>query len=160
MIAWDQIGLTTVFLTSDVDLSGEETNLDESGEEKETETAVEDTENTEAENVEGEKAEDELEAEDTEGKDALGTEEVPAEGEIGESEMGEGETGEAGMDGMVEGDMDGMMNAEVQTAKDPLLSNPIAFGGISVAVFVVGGLLGLLLAKKKIKKGIELYEDI
>ena len=139
MIAWDQIGLTTVFLTSDIEVAAEDTNADEVSVEKEVDAEAE--ENAEASSEESV----------TEG------EEASEDGETGNGEVVEGEES---VDGMEEGDMGGMMNEEIQTPKDPLLSNPIAFGGISVGVFVVGGIIGLLLAKKKIKKGIELYEDI
>lgn len=43
--------------------------------------------------------------------------------------------------------------------KDPLLSSWPFVMGISVAVLVVSIALGALLAKLKIKKGIDLYED-
>lgn len=43
--------------------------------------------------------------------------------------------------------------------KDPLLSSWPFVIGISAAVFFVSVALGALLAKRKIKKGIELYED-
>ena len=43
--------------------------------------------------------------------------------------------------------------------KDPLLSSWIFVIGISVIVLVVSSGLGALLAGRKIKKGIELYED-
>lgn len=45
------------------------------------------------------------------------------------------------------------------TVKDPLLSNWFFIGGISAGSLVVGVVLGILLAKKKIKKGIDLYEN-
>jgi hypothetical protein len=68
-------------------------------------------------------------------------------------------------DGMSAGDgaytEDGMMNTEigVASAKDPLLSSWPFVIGISAAVLLVSVALGILLAKRKIKKGIELYED-
>jgi ABC-type uncharacterized transport system permease subunit len=43
--------------------------------------------------------------------------------------------------------------------KDPLLSSWPFVIGISVAVLAVSVALGVLLAKRRIKKGIELYED-
>ena len=62
---------------------------------------------------------------------------------------------EGGMDigGMGEG------LGEVPAVKDPLLSNWPFVIGISALTFVIGAVLGILLAKKKIKKGIEIYED-
>ena len=153
MIAWDQIGLTTVFLTSDIEVAAEDTNADEVSVEKEVDAEAE--ENAEADMTEGEEAEENAEASSEES--VTEEEEASEDGETGNGEVVEGEES---VDGMEEGDMGGMMNEEIQTPKDPLLSNPIAFGGISVGVFVVGGIIGLLLAKKKIKKGIELYEDI
>lgn len=67
-------------------------------------------------------------------------------------------------DGMIAGDDiyagDGM-NTELGVAavKDPLLSSWPFVIGISAAVLLVSVGLGILLAKIKIKKGIELYED-
>ena len=43
--------------------------------------------------------------------------------------------------------------------KDPILSSWIFVIGISVLVLAVSVALGIFLAKRKIKKGIELYED-
>lgn len=67
-----------------------------------------------------------------------------------------GMEGMEGMEGMYPG-MDGDMGA--QTAKDPILSNWFFVGGVSAGTFIVSIILGLLLAKRRIKKGIELYED-
>lgn len=57
-----------------------------------------------------------------------------------------GTTGEMGT-GMGEG------------AKDPLLSTWPFVVGISFLTLAIGVAIGILLAKRKIKKGIELYED-
>jgi hypothetical protein len=73
---------------------------------------------------------------------------------ISEPIYSEGETGE-GMpteDGMV-------VDAMGTGVKDPLLSSWPFVIGISVAVLAISVALGVLLAKRKIKKGIELYED-
>jgi hypothetical protein len=43
--------------------------------------------------------------------------------------------------------------------KDPLLSSWPFVIGISAAVLAISIVIGVLLAKRKIKKGIELYED-
>lgn len=64
-----------------------------------------------------------------------------------------GEGGEAA--GGVPGDMMGAGGA----VKDPLLSSWPFVIGITAATLAVSILLGLLLAKRKIKKGYELYED-
>ncbi len=97
-------------------------------------------------------------------------EETPVEGETpveeeaaaDEAVMADGEmTADEGMmmeDGMMYG-MEGEMGMETQTVKDPLLSSPVAIGGISAAVAVVGIALGVLLGKLRIRKGIDLYED-
>lgn len=45
------------------------------------------------------------------------------------------------------------------TVKDPLLSNWPFVIGISFLTLAVSVVIGILLAKRKIKKGIELYED-
>ncbi len=67
-------------------------------------------------------------------------------------------------EGMPAGDggyTEGGMNTEigVPSTKDPLLSSWPFVIGISAAVLLVSVALGILLAKRKIKKGIELYED-
>jgi hypothetical protein len=68
------------------------------------------------------------------------------------------------MDGGSIGFDDGMfMNPTMETGmaevKDPLLSSWPFVIGISAAVLLVSVALGALLARRKIKKGIELYED-
>lgn len=45
-------------------------------------------------------------------------------------------------------------------ATGSLLAKPAFIGVFSVGVLIAGGVLGFLLAKMKIKKGIELDEDI
>lgn len=52
--------------------------------------------------------------------------------------------------------MDPMAGAQ---GKDPILSSWIFVIGISVLVLAASVALGIFLAKRKIKKGIELYED-
>lgn len=42
---------------------------------------------------------------------------------------------------------------------DKLMSSWIFVGGVTAGVLAIGVLLGLLSAKRKIKKGIDLYED-
>ncbi len=54
---------------------------------------------------------------------------------------------------------EGMYVDPMGAVKDPLLSSWPFVMGISAAVLFVSVALGLLLAKRKIKKGIELYED-
>lgn len=73
---------------------------------------------------------------------------------ISEPIYSEGKTGE-GMP-MEEGML---VDAAGTGVKDPLLSNWLFVIGISFVVFAVSVTLGILLAKRKIKKGIELYED-
>ena len=56
--------------------------------------------------------------------------------------------------------MDGMMEGTAQVSKtDELLSSWVFVGGVTAGVLVIGVLLGLLSAKRKIKKGFDLYED-
>lgn len=67
-------------------------------------------------------------------------------------------TGETG--GYVDGGyVDGGMTGEIATVKDPLLSSWPFVIGVSAGVLVISVVLGILLAKRKIKKGFELYED-
>lgn len=62
--------------------------------------------------------------------------------------------------GYVEGGyVDGEMMGETSAVKDPLLSSWPFVIGVSAGVLVVSVVLGILLAKRKIKKGFELYED-
>ncbi len=63
----------------------------------------------------------------------------------------------AAVDGMATGE--GTMVDPMGTVKDPLLSSWPFVIGISAAVLAVSVVIGVLLAKRKIKKGIELYED-
>lgn len=57
------------------------------------------------------------------------------------------------MEGGMEGGMEGT------TVKDPLLSSWPVVIGISCGAIILGLAIGILLGRKKIKKGIELYED-
>ncbi len=61
------------------------------------------------------------------------------------------------------GEADGEMSGDVldteTTVKDPLLSSWPFVIGISVVTLAVSIVIGILLAKRKIKKGFELYED-
>lgn len=53
-----------------------------------------------------------------------------------------------------------MYGTEQQVSKtDELLSSWLFVGGATVAALVLGVVFGLLSAKRKIKKGIDLYED-
>ena len=71
-----------------------------------------------------------------------------------------GETGGYIDGGYVDGGyVDGGMPGEAATVKDPLLSSWPFVIGVSAGVLVVSVVLGILLAKRKIKKGFELYED-
>lgn len=58
-----------------------------------------------------------------------------------------------------EGFIDPGMETGMSEVKDPLLSSWPFVIGISAAVLIVSIALGALLAKLKIKKGIDLYED-
>lgn len=51
---------------------------------------------------------------------------------------------------------EGMGEVEV---KDPLMSSWMFVGGITTVVLAISITVGILLAKSKIKKGFELYED-
>ena len=66
-----------------------------------------------------------------------------------------------GKDSYVDPGYSGEINTEtgVAVVKDPLLSSWPFVIGISVAVLFVSVVLGAFLARRKIKKGIELYED-
>lgn len=64
------------------------------------------------------------------------------------------------------GDMDYMIGMDEMTVGtqeiplgDKLMGSWVFVGGVTAAVLVIGVLFGLLSAKRKIKKGIDLYED-
>lgn len=68
-----------------------------------------------------------------------------------------GGRGDISMDGM-----DGMgseTTATTQVSMDALLSNWFFVGGVSGGVLLLSVVIGLLLAKLKIKKGFDVYED-
>lgn len=56
------------------------------------------------------------------------------------------------------GGMEMMAGTEVSTI-DTLMSSWVFVGGVTAGVVALGILFGLLSAKRKIKKGIDLYED-
>lgn len=67
---------------------------------------------------------------------------------------------DAGMEGGGIPTEEGMIvDAMGPGVKDPLLSSWPFVIGISTVVLAISVALGVLLAKRKIKKGIELYED-
>lgn len=157
-----------VFLTQNTNL-GSSSNTESN---QNTEEEVGTTAGAEGENTGGE-SETEAEGTVAEGEGETGTE---GEGETGTETTGvDGEAGLNGetMDGTVEGTQDfsgidagmyvdgniGMDTGAGTGVKDPLLSNWFFVGGISAATLVVSIVLGILLAKKRIKKGIHLYED-
>ncbi len=65
------------------------------------------------------------------------------------------------MSGDTSGDTNGEMYGDITgaTTKDPILSSWPFVIGISSITLIVSIVLGILLAKRKIKKGFELYED-
>lgn len=63
------------------------------------------------------------------------------------------------IDGGMFGEVGEGMGELATTTKAPLMSSWIFVGGITAAVLAVSITLGILLAKSKIKKGFELYED-
>lgn len=66
-----------------------------------------------------------------------------------------------GMDVGVDMGMDSGMYEEVPASgsKDPIMSSMVFVVGISAVTLAVSVALGIILAKRKIKKGFELYED-
>ena len=112
-------------------------------------TEVETVDGTEGETVDGSET-------GTEGDTVDG----PVEGmdESGEIPADEGMMGDMNVDGMDE-TFNEVGMPEAPKVKDPLLSNWLFVGGISAATLIVSIVLGILLAKRRIKKGIELYED-
>lgn len=56
-------------------------------------------------------------------------------------------------------DVGEMPETSVPSAKGSVLSSWTFVGGITAATLVVSVILGILLAKKRIKKGFDLYED-
>ena len=92
-----------------------------------------------------------------------GTETTGTDGSVNETtgtdtDMAGGDTANMAGDGM--GGMDGMngMNTEIGTSK-PITQNVPVMIGITAGVLALSILVGIGLAKLKIKKGINLYED-
>lgn len=137
--------IPVVFLTTDTQEASPEVTVSEVDEAAKGESEIE------AEQATSDAAVDTQSAESKEAEDDL------TEGEL----LDQGDTldGEAGYSDETMGGSMAMME-ETSKVKDPLLSSPVFVGGISLGVLVVGGVLGFILAKKKIKKGIEIYEDI
>ncbi len=74
--------------------------------------------------------------------------------------MATSEIAVSGSDGVYNGNLTGDMGTGMgDGAKDPLLSSWPFVIGISFLTLAVSVTIGILLAKRKIKKGIELYED-
>lgn len=59
----------------------------------------------------------------------------------------------------IEDDMMAETEATTEISIDGLLSNWFFVGGVSGGVFLLSIVIGLLLAKSKIKKGFDVYED-
>lgn len=93
--------------------------------------------------------------------DLEGSEEITGEEDfLEESESEYFEEGDYMDSGYEEGfDMDPNMEMGMGEVKDPLLSSWPFVIGISTAVLLVSIVIGALLAKLRIKKGIDLYED-
>ena len=115
-----------------------------------------------------EAAEEDVSTEETNtavAEDAVGEDEMIYDESSGviEEGMDTGMGFEEGMDtgmGFDEGMYsDPMMETGMAEVKDPILSSWPFVIGISAAVLCVSIILGILLARRKIKKGIELYED-
>lgn len=132
---------TTTDATS---VDGETTTADVEGE----------TSTTDETNVEGETTDTNINEEES--SDTTGVDTGVNEGEVidasGDMSGMEGVDGMEGTDGMEGG-------IAATTTKDPFLSSYVPVVGITAATLVVGIIIGILLAKKKIKKGIDLYED-
>lgn len=148
-----------VFLTQDV---SQDTEVIETSEEAmdsadDEMTVAEDEVGTEVES-EAEGMEDTLEGDVSLDTSIEGEESYIEEGDMGvvEDEYYEDYTG---MDSSIYDSMYGMTGMDSTEVKDPLLSNWFFVIGVSAATFVVSVVLGILLAKKRIKKGIELYEN-
>ena len=62
---------------------------------------------------------------------------------------------------LYDGNFEDMSYTEVttQTSTGNLLSNWFFIGGVSTGTLVLSVVIGLLLAKAKIKKGFDVYED-
>lgn len=87
-------------------------------------------------------------------------------GEFSETDVSADFAGDYFIDDMDYGDMGyggmdyaGDFSSETGSASKPLLARPVFVIGVTCATFVVAVVLGLLLAKRRIKKGIDLYEN-
>jgi hypothetical protein len=130
------------------------------------------TESSVAETATGTDAAVAAEAADTAATEKMVTDEAVEVGSTDTAVIGNADTGMAvnegvAIDGGMTGDLgmgegmytDPMMETGMAQPKDPLLSSWPFVIGISAAVLFVSVAFGVLLARRKIKKGIELYED-
>ena len=158
--------------------SGEGGNLLESGDETSTNSATTEDETTDgAATTQEEIMPEENTAVEEGTPEENTTTDTTTEGETGTENSGDtavdpgemqpdiiDDSGNSEVTGDMSYDMSGMegmeaMGGEGTTVKDPFLSSYVPVIGITAATFVVGAVVGILLAKKKIKKGIDLYED-
>lgn len=128
-----------------------------------TDTAVDEAATTETatEEVAGEAVTDETAATD---ETAVTEETAVTDEAAADTAVDETMTGDVAVDGSyVDPTMntgEGMLvDPGMTTVKEPLLASWPFVIGISAAVLFVSVVLGILLARRKIKKGIELYED-
>ncbi len=91
-------------------------------------------------------------------KAAAGTSEVLVNSGDTMISIDDGFVGEGSYDGTSEGTIVDDMTGVETSVKDPLLSSWLFIGGISAIMLAVAVVLGILLAKKRIKKGYDLYE--
>lgn len=141
--------------TSDTDTKEEDTNTEDTGD-GEADTSDKETDTGEGEaDTNGEETDTKKEGTDTD------TEAPAVDDQTGQdvnldtssSTVGGDVAGNQGMtDSMV-------MGEEMGTTKEPFLASWPAVIGISGATILLGLVIGFLLAKKKIKKGFEIYED-
>jgi hypothetical protein len=126
-----------------------------------TVSTTEVTEVNSSETVVGDTANAEVVTDETPGETVEG-EVATGDVVIDESAVKDGASMDGGFADPVMGEdiyTDPMMETGMLEVKDPLLSSWPFVIGISAAVLFVSVFLGALLAKRKIKKGIELYED-
>lgn len=160
----DKTDTTTGAATTEGETTqGQTTGEDDTGTEGGTTEPAESTDGTAegetAGTTDGTEGTDTTEGEAGDGTATDGQSEDTTGGEGVITEDGSGMTMGGMESGMMDGMYPGMDGGDGTQAKDPLLSNWFFVGGISAGTLVVGIVLGILLAKKRIKKGIELYED-
>lgn len=136
--------------------------LDETQVQPEDENVIDNTAPVEGEGIDGSTGEVPVDGEAVDNAPAEDEVAVmPADGDMGIMPV-EGDMGTMPVDGNMDIGNGGMFEevmADGPKVKDPIMSSWFFVIGVSAGVLALSVFVGVLLARRKIKKGIELYED-